>query len=164
MVSSHGNPQNKMAVVTSNLGTWWPFPKREVAMASNGSNGASITELPAPSSCWTHCPPPAGPCRNRFHGYLYTVCPILWLQSLQVFSSTFLRDSDQFGSIEDQCHMSRHLRWSWSSQWVRWTSWKTWFSTFVILKDSGMRARSTSGEKEKRVIEQLEQVEDVDDE
>ena len=37
-------------------------------------------------------------------------------------------------------------------------------STFVILKDSGMRARSTSGEKEKRVIEQLEQVEDVDDE
>ena len=41
---------------------------------------------------------------------------------------------------------------------------KLWFSTFVILKDSGMRARSTSGEKEKRVIEQLEQVEDVDDE
>ena len=38
------------------------------------------------------------------------------------------------------------------------------FSTFVILKDSGMRARSTSGEKEKRVIEQVGQVEDVDDE
>ena len=34
----------------------------------------------------------------------------------------------------------------------------------MILKDSGMRARSTSGEKEKRVMEQLEQVEDVDDE
>ena len=34
----------------------------------------------------------------------------------------------------------------------------------LIFKDSGMRARSTSGEKEKRVIEQLEQVEDVDDE